>query len=181
MSTADASPTGIVRWEVLKGLPGEGPNPKHFHMGHPTPWAEGFVVKFINPDETTWVGNFQSSRFGHTEVIAWPEADSIVVIAADDFYLVDINHSDSYETLGPQHLVSGVMFDEERRTLFVAELYGICAFGIERKRKWIAEGLGGLILGLISCVGGVLTVEVEEETGEPSRIARLSAKDGTTL
>jgi hypothetical protein len=26
----------VVRWEVLKGLLGEGPLPKHFHMGHPT-------------------------------------------------------------------------------------------------------------------------------------------------
>ena len=53
--SADANTSRIARWEILPGLPGDGPVPKHFHTGHPTPWAEGFVVRFWNDDGTEWV------------------------------------------------------------------------------------------------------------------------------
>lgn len=47
-----------VGWEVLTGLPGDGPIPYHFHLGHPSPWAEGLVVRFWKADGSSWVGNF---------------------------------------------------------------------------------------------------------------------------
>jgi hypothetical protein len=56
LMSADSSSGRIVRWEILKGLPGEGLIPKYFHMGHPTPWAEGFVVRFWNEAmQTSWI------------------------------------------------------------------------------------------------------------------------------
>ena len=36
----------LVRYELLKGLPGEGPIPKELHLGPLTPWSERFVVRF---------------------------------------------------------------------------------------------------------------------------------------
>ena len=59
----------IVRWEVLAGLPGEGPIPHHFHLGHPTPWKEGFVVRFWNQDGSEWVGNSQGGFLGHSGIL----------------------------------------------------------------------------------------------------------------
>jgi len=43
MST-DASPSRIVRWEILKGLPGEGPVPKHFHLGQRWSTAQNCAI-----------------------------------------------------------------------------------------------------------------------------------------
>jgi len=59
MNGTDPGPNSLVRWEILKGLPGEGPLPRYFHLGHSTPWSEGFVVRFWNSDGAEWVGNFQ--------------------------------------------------------------------------------------------------------------------------
>ncbi|HEY4360659.1 MAG TPA: hypothetical protein VGN17_06805 [Bryobacteraceae bacterium] len=111
-------PARTLRSKILTGLPGEGPVPKHFHLGHPTPWSEGFVVRFWT-DGNVWVGNFQDSDSGYSEVIAWHEADSFVVIAGNHFYLVDADNPNACQTLGPQNPVYEVMFDEERQTLFV--------------------------------------------------------------
>src|SRR5438874_242182 len=121
MSAENTRADRIVAREILKGLPGEGPVPKHFHLDHPTPWKEGVGVRFVNRDGSSWIGNFQGGGSGHTEVIPWSEADCIAVIATDNFYLVEADNPDSYQTLGPQSLASGALLDEERLTLFVAE------------------------------------------------------------
>ena len=89
MNGSDATTSRIVRWGALPGLSGEGPAPKHFHLKRPTPWSEGFVVRFWNQDGSEWVGNFQGLQDWSTRVVLWPEADFIVVLAMDNFYLVD--------------------------------------------------------------------------------------------
>jgi len=71
----------IIHFEILPGLPGVGPSPKHFHQGRPTPWSEGFVVRFWNSDGSHWVGNFQQGNYGYHDVVLWPEANAIVVVA----------------------------------------------------------------------------------------------------
>src|ERR1700735_784210 len=76
---ATQRPDRIVRWEILNGLPGEGPMPYDFRVGHPTPWKEGFVVRFWNQNETECLGNFQSGYSGHSEVVLWPEGNAICV------------------------------------------------------------------------------------------------------
>jgi hypothetical protein len=179
MST-EANTTHVVRWEVLNGLPGEGPIPKHFHLGHPTPWAEGFVVRFWNSDGREWVGNFQGGGFGHTEIVGWPEASAVVVIATDNFYLVDAKDPANYETLGPHCLVSGAILSEDRTKLFVAEEYQVLAYGRDRTAIWQSRGLGGVIIS-IGEVGGLLAVEVEQEMGEPAVAVHLSPDDGNDL
>jgi hypothetical protein len=63
----------IVRWKILEGLPGEGPAPKYFHVGHPTPWAEGVAIRFWHEDGTEWIGNFQGGAFRYSNVALWPE------------------------------------------------------------------------------------------------------------
>src|SRR5690348_2002419 len=117
MSAADSSPDRIVRWEILKGLPGEGPIPKHFHLGRPTPWAQGVVVRFWKQDGTEWVGNFQGRTFGVDDVLLWPEAKAVAVIAGGDFYLIDDDDTNSYSTLGSQCSANGMMLDERHNVL----------------------------------------------------------------
>jgi hypothetical protein len=181
MSQTDLGPNSTVRWEILKGLPGEGPLPKYFHLGHPTPWSEGLAVRFWNADGTQWVGNFQGLQDWSAKILVWPEAGSIAVLAMDGFYLVDARNPDSYVTLGSQCLVDDVMLDEERNLLFVAEATRIHAYGRNRRLLWTRSGLGGYDAQLKNCVGGVLTVEIEEETGEPRKMVRLSANDGSNV
>ena len=171
----------IVRWEILKGLPGEGPTPLHFHTGLPTPWAEGFVVRFWNEDETEWVGNFQGRQDWSTKILLWPEAQSIVVLAMDNFYLVDAVKPDSYVTLESFALVDNLMLGDENRLLFVAESTAVHAFDRERRLLWSRRIVNGYDLQLTRCADGVLVVDVERELGGPRREIHISTKDGTAL
>lgn len=170
----------IVRWEVLSGLPGDGPIPFHFHLGHPTPWAEGFVVRFSNHDGTKWVGNFQGGYLGHSDVVLWPGANAVAVIAGGYCYFIDAGNPASYSTLGSQCQVSDTSFDEQRQMFFVTDSYWIYAYDVRRRPIW-KNGPGEDITKIVSCRGGVLTVEVEEETGGAKKTLRLSTQDGTTL
>jgi hypothetical protein len=53
MTGPEGAGTRIERWEILPGLPGEGPDPKHFHLRHPTPWKEGVAVRFCSVIDAT--------------------------------------------------------------------------------------------------------------------------------
>jgi hypothetical protein len=149
-----------VRCEVLKGLPGEGPAPKHFHGGHPTPWTEGVVVRVRNADGGEWVGNFQGGHFSPKEIVAWPEANSVVVIVGGCFYLVDTDNPDNYLTLGPGCDASAAILSADRTRLFVAEWYQVIAYGRDRRPIWESDTLFGFILS-IGESHGVLELEVE--------------------
>ena len=177
MNEPNASTSRVVRWETLPGLPADGPVPRHFHLGHPTPRVEGFVVRFWNADGSEWVGNFEGFQDWTTKIVLWPKADSIVVLAMDNFYLVDAGNPDSYVTLDSQTLVDDVMLDDEGSVLFVAESTRIHAYGRDRRRLWTRSELGGYDAQLVTCSCGVLTIEVEEELGGARKTLRLSVKD----
>lgn len=180
MAPSDNAVSRIVQWETLPGLPGEGPMPVHFHVSHPTPWREGFVVRFWKYDGSQWVGNFQSGRSKCCKVALWPEAESVAVVAGGYFYLFDARKPDSYFTLGShQHrLANDVGFDEHRQTLFVAGQYFVYAFDVRRRLLW-EKTPGGYINRLLSCVGGSLKVEIGMETGEPLETAQMSTTEET--
>lgn len=135
-------------------------------------------MRFWNGDGSEWVGNFQAGGSGLSEVVNWPEANAIAVIATDNLYLVDARDPADYVTL--QGVVSGAILNEDRTKLFVAERYEVIAYGRDRTPVWQSKGLGGIVIS-ISDTGGVLAVEVEEEMGEPFVTVRLSAKDGSCL
>jgi len=170
-----------VRWEVLPGLPGSGPSPFHFHLGHPSPWTEGFVVRFWKADGNEWVGNFQGKAGLEHKSFALAGGNSVVVLAMDNFYLVDANIPGNYVTIDSQWLVDDVMLDDERKMLFVAASTSIFAFGRDRGRLWTQLRLGGFDAQLTECADGVLRVEVEEELGGARKTVQLSAKDGAIL
>ena len=111
----------------------------------------------------------------------WPEADSIAVLAMDNFYLVDASNPDRYVTLDSSPLVDDVLLDDAHELLFVAESTAVHAFNRERRLCWSQRNLNGYDAQLGGCVEGVVNVDVEEELGERRRTVRLSAKDGTLL
>ncbi len=61
--------------------------PVHLHTGKPTPWSEGFVVRFI-AQSGDWIGNLQTGYGYATKVIEWPEADAVILIAKGAVYFV---------------------------------------------------------------------------------------------
>src|SRR5580693_6052015 len=107
----------IVRWEILKGLPGEGLIPKYFHMGHPTPWAEGFVVQFWNEDGTEWVGNFQGG-WGVEAVFELPDSTFLYVIAKGACYLLSKSDPSRYTFHGCG--VRSALVDDAQTVLILA-------------------------------------------------------------
>jgi len=113
----DASTSRIVRWEILKGLPTEGPIPKYFHLGHPTPSSEGFVVRFWNADGTDWVGNFRCG-WGLGTVVDWPEASILIVIAYGACYF--LQKSDPLRYVHHGSGVTSALLDETRMLLILA-------------------------------------------------------------
>lgn len=173
-----SSGDGVVGWEFLIGLSGDGPIPHHFHAGHPTPWCEGLVVLFKNSDGTRWVGNFQHGSGPCAEVTPWPESASILVNAGGYAYLIDGANPSKFGLLGME--VTATAFDTDRGLLFVADRYEIRAYRRDRDLAWTSKGLGGLIVS-ITASEDVLAVEVEEELGEPLVILRLSVHDGMAL
>src|SRR5262249_34733943 len=155
----DASPTRIVRSEILKGLPGEGPVPKHFHLGHPTPWSEGFVVRFCDDSEREWIGNFQRGVIGLNTVLEWPEADVMVVFANGACYILPKGDPDGYQTHGSNAMYS--MFDEKRSPVFIAYEDGdLVAFDQSGCEKWARQSFGAFGVVLKSRAGGILTGEI---------------------
>ena len=178
MST-DGGTNQAPRREVLKGLPAEGPFPTHFHQGHPTPWTEGFVVRFRNAGGNEWVGNFQEETLGRNEVVHWPEANALIVIAADNFYLIHSTNPGSYVSGGPLCFASGLFLNDDRTTLFVADLYKVVAYRRDRKPIWQATTED---LGMIIWMGerdGIVAVEVEVEMGEALVDVRISPHNGS--
>jgi len=130
-------------------------------------------VRFWNEDRTQWLGNFQVTHFGHSDISLWPEANAVSIIAGGRFYLIDAGDPDSYSTLGPQSVVDAMAFDEHRKILLVAEGYHLHAYDVQRRRLW-SKGPGGYVTKIAQCVGGVVTVEIEQELGGPPETVEIS-------
>jgi len=182
VSARDISTITVVAWEVLPGLPGEGPLPLHFHLGHPTPWTEGVVIRFTNSDGSSWIANFKGCGSERkVAVIFWEAAASIAVLVGSDFYLVDERKHESYTTLGEPSYATSIILNENMTMLFVADSGTVHAFDRDRKLVWSRSEIGGFVAYLKNCIDGILTVELEIEIDGPLNIVRLSAKDGTLL
>ncbi len=78
-----------ARFEILPGLPSSGPLPEQFSAtGHGT-HSEGFVVRFLPEQTSSWVGNFQGG-FGECQgVFPHPNGSHLIVLASGQAYIVD--------------------------------------------------------------------------------------------
>jgi hypothetical protein len=137
-------------------------------------------VRFWDDDDdgTEWVGNFQGRQNWSPKIFHWPEAESMVVLATNDLYLVGASNPDDYTIL---EYVDDVMMDEERSLLFGFAFSAVHAFGRNRRKIWSQERLNGYDPQFESCREGVLSVVVEEELGGGRKVVRLSAQDGALL
>ena len=153
----------------------------YFHSQPPTPWAEGLVVRFWRADGSEWVGNFQGKQDWSTKVLLWPEADSIIVIAMDNFYLLDAGNPGNYVTVDSELLVDDAMLDDKRNTLFVAANTIILAFGRDRRLIWRRDTLKDFDARFQACANGILSVNVEEELDGERKILQFSVNDGALL
>ena len=78
-----------MKFEVLPGLPAVGPYPDQFAPeGRPT-HSEGFVVRFILGDGSSWVGNFQRCLSRFDVVVPHPNEVDLLVIAGGQAYVID--------------------------------------------------------------------------------------------
>jgi hypothetical protein len=168
----------VVRFEVLPGLPGEGPVPKHFHTGHPTPWAEGFVVRFWNEDGTNWVGNFQAGITEFSTCIELPEASMAVIVSGGACYFLALDHPKGVTVQGDD--ITRILLSETR-SVIVAHLAGaVRAFDYNGTPAWTRADLGANELVLKSCSAGSVVADVEDWEGHWHTI-RLAEMDGSDL
>ena len=165
-----SSPDRIVRWEVLKGLPGDGPVPKHFQI---RPWQEGFVVRFWNTAGTNWVGNFGGGGAPFCTVFDWDEADMVVVAAAGALYF--LRKGDQNSNMVRCGDVTSVIFDENRSLLICARV------GRTGDLSWSRDHVGVDQIKLKSCAQGVIVVEVDNYDGASFHQVKISSTDGAIL
>lgn len=75
-------------FEVLPGLPGEGPYPEQFTTSGGT-HREGFVVRVIPEHGAAWIGNFQPGCGGISKVLVHPDGETLLVFSRGQAYPVD--------------------------------------------------------------------------------------------
>jgi hypothetical protein len=176
--SADGATNQAAQWEVLKGVPPEGPAPKHFHRGRPTPSEYDFVVRFRKADGSEWIGTFQPDIFGPDEVRAWPEANAVIVYTAGNFYLFDPSDPSRYESGGPLCRPDFFLNDDHTK-LIVYDFGTVVAYGRDRTAIWQFEVDVGTI-DWVRDVDGVITLGVRQELKEPV-VIRLSPEDGRRI
>ena len=174
---ADASSNRIFGWEVLPGLPGEGPVPLHFHLGHPTPWSEGFVIRFWNEDGTDWVANFQYGTTHFNLAIKPPDSDLTVIVSHGACYLLP--QCDPERMILADCDVSMAIIGESG-SLVVATYDSVHALDRHGKVAWRRDDFAADPLTLLSCVSGVVELKIEDWEGM-RRTMRLSESDGRDL
>lgn len=85
-----------ANYEILAGLPGEGPLPLSFSATGQGRHREGYVVKFEPSDDVCWVGNFQPGLTKFDSVFEQDGGNTHLVISGGQAYVV---HTDSGELL----------------------------------------------------------------------------------
>jgi hypothetical protein len=75
-------------FEVLPGLPGDGPYPEQFTTMGGT-HREGFVVRVIPDHASPWVGNFQPGYGGISRVVPLPDGRTLLAFSRGLLYPID--------------------------------------------------------------------------------------------
>lgn len=173
-----------VTFERLPGLPGTGPLPLHYYRDQPTPWREGFVIRFSNERGDTWVGNFQGGDgyYGgiEPEIESWPEASQFVLIVAGACYLVST--TEIGRCVCHQSTAAGLLFNESRSRLFVADCHDIYSYDRRGKVAWRRRELAADGIVLYRCIAGILEGEAcQDPTEDVWRPFRISERDGADV
>nr|WP_156133534.1 hypothetical protein [Massilia sp. JS1662] len=102
-----------ILFEVLAGLPGDGPVPLAFSVTGLGRHQEGFVVKFMPHDGAFWVGNFQSGLTSFYLVLDQNNGAAHLVIAGGQGYLVDTRTGRLLSEFGGSIEWAQVLADDE--------------------------------------------------------------------
>jgi hypothetical protein len=92
----------MTKFEILTGMPADGPYPEQFSA---TTWgthSEGFVVRVNPPSADSWVGNFQRGLTSYDAVHPHPNARDLIVVAGGQAYIVEPKSRHSIEIFGAQ-------------------------------------------------------------------------------
>jgi hypothetical protein len=158
-------------WDVLPGLPGDGPAPVSYQSDNPAVWQEPFPVRFRNAAGLTWDGDFQQGYGRGYEVFYWAEAACFFVNAWGFLYFVSAGDPQDFR-FTIRNVQCGVAFDDDRGRVFVADYFRIYAFDRNREKVWesdpIAEGVeaiegydaGDVLVRAKQADGSVSTVRV---------------------
>jgi hypothetical protein len=166
-----------MRIERLAGLPGEGPHAKHCHLGYLALWSEGYVVRFTDTSGASWVGNFQEGYSYFSDVVAWPEAQIFIIIAAGACSVVSAADIDRYSCY--QTTVTETLFNEDRTRLFIADYCDVCAYDCTGTIIWKRENLGVDGVTLKACTTGFITGSACYDPPEGWEDFRVCETDGT--
>jgi len=102
-----------VLFEVLAGLPGDGPVPITFSATGQGRHREGGVVKFMPPDGAFWVGNFQPGLTNFNLVVGQNNGAAHLVISGGQGYLVDTRTGGLLSEFGGSVEWAQVLDDDE--------------------------------------------------------------------
>jgi hypothetical protein len=81
-----------LHYQILAGLPGEGPLPLQFSATGQGLHSEGFVVLFSVEGLPSWVGNFQPGFSKFNCVLNGDSAFNLTVVAGGQGYVVDLRN-----------------------------------------------------------------------------------------
>jgi len=90
----------MSRFEVLAGLPGNGPVPEYFGRTESGRFREGFIVRFFGTGNDPWLGNFEPGYTAFNDVIEFSPMSPILVIAGGQGYAIDCERRCSVRTFG---------------------------------------------------------------------------------
>jgi hypothetical protein len=153
----------VVRWEILPGLPGDRPVPKYFHSGQPTPWKEGFAVRFWNLDGSDWVENFQAGWTEFSAVIELTETKLAVVISHGAYYQFPLDDPGQVTAKGDG--VTGALLSESGLLILTYVTGSIGAVDGTSTPVWTRDDFGADELVLKSCPSGVIVANVQDWEG----------------
>src|SRR5437762_2281051 len=119
--------------EILPGLSPYGPDAEPFTATGLGTHREGFVVRFLAADGTSWVGNFQPGLGSLSNVYVHPNARELLVVARGQGYVVDPDDRLKRQYFGCQ-IETAIVLDEPLMVIFGNGLW-FEAFGV-RGPQW---------------------------------------------
>lgn len=133
------------------------------------------------PGAGTWTGNFQRSVTDYADVMEWPEASLLVVIAYGACYFVNRDVPEQYVA----HPSGGVMhpptFNADRSLLLIADYGDVYAYDRTATLVWRREELSDFEVRFGSSTGNTVAIVTENDTGEHEVTIWLSCTDGRTV
>ena len=140
---------------IEPGLPTYGDAPAHLHAEVATPWAEGVVVRFSNPEGATSIVNVHRGHGYRTALWRWEATSSFILVAGGDAFWVRPDSPKDWRFL--THLATSCVFSDDGAQAFIATYTDVVAIDRDGVRQWtrrlaidgveVARILDGVLVG----------------------------------